>query len=183
MREKYQIPDSYEIYSWYRKEITGVTIVKGKHKPCGCEFEKMASVLKKEECAECDSRRRRAEEKANFEKKISELVGDEYVLAGEYHGAGEKVPLYHSKCGRVVNIIADKFLDGARCSCEKHIEKVDIDRYLDSFEPNFTIEKVKSGYKVTFKDSGNEITMQARRIRQEAVCLCEPTYFTRKKKS
>lgn len=47
LREKYQIPDSYEIYSWYRKEITGVTIVKGKHKPCGCEFEKMASVLKK----------------------------------------------------------------------------------------------------------------------------------------
>lgn len=183
LREKYQIPDSYEIYSWYRKEITGVTIVKGKHKPCGCEFEKMASVLKKEECAECDSRRRRAEEKANFEKKVSKLVGDEYVLAGEYHGIGEKVPLYHSKCGRVVNIIADKFLDGARCSCEKRIEKVDIDRYLDSFEPNFTIEKVKSGYKVTFKDSGNEVTMQARRIRQEATCLCEPTYFTRKKKS
>ena len=64
-----------------------------------------------------------------------------------------------------------------------YIEKVDIDRYLDSFEPNFTIEKVKSGYKVTFKDSGNEVTMQTRRIRQEATCLCEPTYFTRKKKS
>ena len=40
-------------------------------------------------------------------------MGDEYVLAGEYHGIREKVPLHHSKCGRVVNIIADKFLDGA----------------------------------------------------------------------
>lgn len=183
LKAKYKIPDSYEILNCYKDEKTKETIIEGIHKPCGSKFKKYARDLKKEQCGACEGTRRKGQTKERFIERVSELVGDEYIVCGEYLGSNKKIAFYHSKCGNITEISNRRFVEGARCRCEKRITPKDVEKYLEEFEPNFTVKFVKPYYEVTFKDTLKKVKLTAKMIRQEATCLCKPTYFTRKKKS
>lgn len=54
-----------------------------------------------------------------FKKIISDLVGDEYTVLGEYTRSREKIEIKHNKCGKILKIAPSRFWTGTRCDCDK----------------------------------------------------------------
>lgn len=55
-----------------------------------------------------------------FEHHVSNLVGNEYTIIGEYKGQNHPIEIRHEKCGYVQTYLPKHFLNGARCShCTK----------------------------------------------------------------
>lgn len=165
------------------------------HKKCGHSFEVTIYPEKREIiCPYCESFENR-KSYVNMRKKneelfcehVKQLTGDDYIVVGKYVNCKTPIELIHNKCGNVFLCQPTNFMRGQRCNCDaKPLSKDDIYALLQSFEQNFTIldnsRKNESWYTIQFNNTGEVVRLTPRQIRQEATCLCEPRYFTRKKK-
>lgn len=81
----------------------------------------------------------------DFEKKIKDLVGDEYELVGEFVSNRQPVKIKHIPCGYTHKFPrASYFLKGQRCPiCERAILKKDLKKYV--------YEKTDGQYKIIEK--------------------------------
>ena len=59
--------------------------------------------------------KRKKKDTQRFKEQVYELVGDEYIVLGEYVDAKTPIPLYHKKCKTVYRVTPDNFLRGKRC--------------------------------------------------------------------
>lgn len=97
------------------------TKMKVRHETCGNEwYADMCSMLGNRgtrcpECAKARVGKMKRKNNEDFIKEIHNLVGDEYVLLGEYKTAIKKIDLLHVKCGNTYSVEPNSFLNGNRC--------------------------------------------------------------------
>lgn len=111
--EVYQlVGDEYSVIGDYANTHTKITF---KHMICGNKFDMSPhSFISGQRCPFCQHRsyRKTTEE---FKEELFNLVGDEYVLEGEYINRHTKVNLRHEICGKIWNTTPSEVLSGYRC--------------------------------------------------------------------
>lgn len=85
-----------------------------RHNGCDQEFSpRPASFLAGTRCPYYSGRKSNA---TTFKKELRDLIGDEYILIGEYKNKNTKVNLLHKNCGQIYSAIPTCFLKvGYRC--------------------------------------------------------------------
>ena len=121
------VGNEYEVTGVYTKSSN---LIEMKHNICGFVFNIRVSnfLYLGQRCRnpECNpninrNKKRTTEE---FKKEVYDLVGDEYIVIGEYHNSQTKVEFLHSNCGHRFYMIPSKFKFGQRCPtkfCNKYI--------------------------------------------------------------
>jgi hypothetical protein len=111
-----------------------------------------------------------------FIQEIENLVGDEYILEGEYVNRTSTVQIRHNRCGCVQTYRPSRFLDGARCSkCTTEYTKTELERVVREISLGKYLcvgPKTKNLETVKDTDTGVEKYMSQQRILQE---LMRPT--------
>ena len=105
-----------------------------------------------------------------FERRVEELVGDEYTVIGEVTTLDKRVKIKHNTCGHVQNFLASDFLSGSRCpQCYEKISMEMLENMLREYADNrYTIIE-NDGYKITLFDNemNKEIRLRFKHIIQE----------------
>lgn len=84
------------------------------HNVCGTEFDiTPSSFLQGHRCAKCAGVMKHTTE--SFKQKVSELVGDEFVVLGDYVNNRTKIKMLHTVCGYEFDMKPNHFLSGVRC--------------------------------------------------------------------
>ncbi len=84
------------------------------HNICGTEFDiTPSSFLQGHRCAKCLGVMKHSTD--TFKKKVMELVGDEFVVLGDYVNNKTKIKMLHTICGYEYEMKPNHFLNGARC--------------------------------------------------------------------
>ena len=84
------------------------------HNNCGNEFYVTpSSFLQGHRCAKCAGVMRYTT--ASFKEKVSDLVGEEFVVLSEFVNTKTKIKMMHSSCGCEFEIKPNHFLSGSRC--------------------------------------------------------------------
>lgn len=83
---------------------------------------------------------RRKKTHDEFVKEVYELVGDEYIILGQYINAHCNVDLKHNipTCGKIYNVRPNHFLMGSRCPCVNKTEKFK-KKLLDTFNGEYIL--------------------------------------------
>lgn len=105
-----------------------------------------------------------------YEKKVRDLVGDEYTVIRGYRNSDEQVILRHEKCGIEQPYIPRKFLYGQRCKeCTEQISLKTLDRMLREYsEGKYKIKEYQGGRYIIENTIFGEIKgMDTARILQE----------------
>ena len=94
--------------------------IKMKHNICGHEYDVVAnSFLQGIRCPKCGGTLKYTSE--NFKNKIQELVGNEYIVLGEYKNNKTKIKMKHNICGIEYDVKPNAFINGDRCpNCAKN---------------------------------------------------------------
>lgn len=78
-----------------------------------------------------------------FNKEIYDLVGDEYIVLGEYINSKTYIKICHSTCGCKWDVIPCNFLRGSRCpQCNESKGERRIRLYLESIRLKFIQELI-----------------------------------------
>lgn len=107
----------YELLNDY---INDKTEVKLKHVKCKTEFNILPRKIinRNITCPFC-----RVGKRSNiniYKKRVSNLVGDEYSVLGEYYNCHTKIKMKHNKCGNEYFVTPNHFIQGSRCPyCDK----------------------------------------------------------------
>jgi len=105
------VSDEYEVLGEY---INSKTKIKIKHKVCEYVYNVIPNnFLRGKRCPKCAGRCKTTE---SFKQEVYNLVGDEYVVLGEYTSALKKIKMRHNTCGFNYNARPNDFLSGKRCS-------------------------------------------------------------------
>lgn len=76
------------------------TKIKMKHNKCGYIYEQLpSSILKGSKCPKCLKYNIKSTDEVK--REIYDLVGNEFIMIGEYKGAKDKIKLKHNKCGGI----------------------------------------------------------------------------------
>jgi len=125
-----------------------------KHNNCGFEYKVTPSwFLRGSRCPKCGGTLKKTTEK--FKAEISDLVGTEYSLIGEYESTHKKIKIKHNLCNREYNVSPTRFLAGDRCPfCkESKAEKI-IEDFLKKnnivFEREHGFPDLKDKSKLSF---------------------------------
>lgn len=114
--------NEYTLNSYYigSRETVNVT-----HRVCGYTWDVVSGNFVKKNGTRCPvCMRKKAIEKTSralihktseFVEKVSELVGNEYSVLGEYVNARTKIIVKHNLCGNVYDVRPDDFKHGRRC--------------------------------------------------------------------
>ena len=145
-----------------------------RHKECGQSFEwDYYKFLKQPWCRVCIPK---GPVEKEFEQKVADLVGDEYVLIGPYIDMDTKVDLLHKTCGRTQTYKVRDFFDGRRC---KHCTQFTKDNVLSEIvfgvsngQYSLADRKTANLIDVINNDDGSHITLSTAKILQE---LYRPT--------
>lgn len=78
------------------------------------EYSSPAHFLVRKKCKKCFPT---FYEKDDFQKKMKDLVGDEYSLIGDFKNTKTKTTFRHNLCGNTFCVTPTQFLLGSRCSC------------------------------------------------------------------
>ncbi|GGD29683.1 hypothetical protein [Pontibacillus salipaludis] len=103
-----------ETYQGHNKKISVL------HKKCGRILAKSPRDLLtyKYDCRSCKARENREKARIaasyNFQKRVSELEGNEYSIESPYISAKDPIKLFHKRCGRVIETTPDSFLQPTR---------------------------------------------------------------------
>lgn len=91
-------------------------------------------------CPECFGTPKKTNEE--FERKIYELVGEEYTFLEEYDGLDEKLDVIHNKCGHRYKVTPYKFIFAERrCpKCNESKGERKVEQFLISNNINYTRE-------------------------------------------
>ena len=109
---KEKFGNEYTVLSQYEKASKKVKV---KHNKCNKEYYVRASAfLSGARCTHCFKPIKKSTE--HFKKEISNIVGDEYSVIGEYKNNKEKVKMLHNNCGNEYEVTPGHFLSsGRRC--------------------------------------------------------------------
>lgn len=84
------------------------------HNVCGTNFEVTpSSFMRGHRCAKCSGVMKHTTD--SFKKKVNELVGEEFIVLGEYVNNKTKTEMLHTTCGYKFEVKPNHFLSGARC--------------------------------------------------------------------
>ena len=107
------VGNEYEVLGEYKKAKVKIKL---KHNLCGNEYLVTPSdFLSGKRCPKCQhqSYKKTTEE---FKQEVYELVGDEYVVLGEYKKNNINIKMLHKKCSKEFNMRPGNFLYGGnRC--------------------------------------------------------------------
>ncbi|MFB3167452.1 hypothetical protein P5G62_010060 [Neobacillus sp. 179-C4.2 HS] len=94
-----------------------------KHNKCNEEYPVTPdNFIRGKRCGYCSGNRKKTTE--IFKKQVYELVGNEYIVIGEYINADTPLTMLHTKCNREYPVIPDNFLSGKRCRlCSGNVKK------------------------------------------------------------
>lgn len=135
------VKDEYQVLGEY---INSNTHIKMKHTVCNHEY--LVSPAKfinaGRRCPECankirgEKKRKTTEE---FKEAVFNLVGDEYIVLGEYEGSSIPIMLQHNTCKyRYKTTTPSSFLRGARCpKCRSSKGESAIIHFLDKYKINY----------------------------------------------
>lgn len=121
--------DGYKLISKYNLSNEKVSIL---HKSCGNEFEITPNSFEfhGSRCSHCF--RNDTKTSDVFTNEVYRLVGNEYVVQGEYVNSKTKLKMKHVTCGFAYYVEPGKFLAGRRCPDCKHSKgELEIKKYLD----------------------------------------------------
>ena len=109
---KEKFGDEYTVLSQYEKASKKVNV---RHNKCNKEYYVRASAfLSGARCTYCFKPVKKSTEQ--FKKEVSNIVGDEYSVIGEYKNNKEKVKMLHNNCGNEYEVTPGHFLStGRRC--------------------------------------------------------------------
>lgn len=123
----------YKVTGQYYNSSTPIEM---RHEACGNIYSVRPGDFKSgKRCPKCAIQIRatkRAKTTSQFLEEVTNLVGDEYSLKGEYINWKTKVTLVHNVCGNVWEVEPNSFLQGRRCPIcnQPHGERF-IKDYLD----------------------------------------------------
>lgn len=127
--------EEYELLEEYRGCKDKITI---KHKKCGKVFlMDPMHLMRGQGCPHCHGGKK---DKAWFNEKMKDLVGDEYLALEDYTTGKTKIKFKHVKCGEIFEMRPEDFLNGQRCpECAKHIRAAKLKK-----EPSIFAKEVAS---------------------------------------
>lgn len=101
--------------------VTAKTKIRVRHNVCGNVWKVQPTNLYTKGCPECARKRvadagRRTQ--SEFETLVFELVGEEFVVTGEYINSQTKVEMFHRGCNEHIEVIPNNFTRGQRCRCD-----------------------------------------------------------------
>jgi len=122
------VGDEYEILS--DKYINSQTKILFKHTKHNHTFEMQPNnFLQGQRCSVCFGTHKKTTEQ--FKEEVFKLVGDEYIILGEYINAREKIQIQHKICESIYNVTPDGFLHNHRCPvCNISKGEIKISNYL-----------------------------------------------------
>jgi len=102
----------FEVLGEYVNNLTEIRMY---HLACGREFDVRPGNFKtRKRCPLCNGSFRKTTEQ--FRAEVKRLVGDEYIVIGEYEGAKESIAMKHVKCGHEYSVAPTDFISGGnRC--------------------------------------------------------------------
>lgn len=137
--------------------INATTKIRVQHNKCGRIFyiAPYSFINNGNRCSDCSGKSKKNTE--IFKKEISEIVGDEYTLIGEYFSSNKKTMMVHNICNKVWAVTPNNFLSGTRCSnCfgkhKKNTKQISIEvSQLTKNEYEVIGEYINSQTKIQFK--------------------------------
>lgn len=109
----------YTPYDDYVNMKTKFTV---RHNICGHEYlvQPTRFIRSGRRCPSCFGKNKPSQEE--FDKRVEDAVGNEYVFIEDYQTAKIKIKVKHNTCGHVYGVAPDKFLNGGR-RCPKCSKK------------------------------------------------------------
>jgi len=105
------VGDEYEVLGEY---INANTKIRMKHNKCGCEYEVIPNAfLRGNRCPKCSGKMKKNTK--IFKQEVFDLVGNEYIVLGEYITTDTKIKMKHNKCGCEYEVAPATFLHNHRC--------------------------------------------------------------------
>lgn len=71
-----------------------------------------------------------------FKKEVHKLVGNEYIILGEYKTNSSKILIKHNTCKNTYEVTPGNFLNGKRCPFCFGNKKLDFEKELEKIRPN-----------------------------------------------
>ena len=120
-------------YKLESKYINSKTKVKVRHISDECDnsvFEVLPNnILKLSRCPKCYGTPKKTTEE--FKEEVERLVGDEYLVLGEYVTNKDKITMKHTVCGESYEAVAGLFLRGRRCpNCKESYGESKVREFL-----------------------------------------------------
>lgn len=101
----------YEFLEHYNTSTHKIRVI---HHLCGHKYMvKPADFLSGKRCPNCAKNIPLNTE--TFMKRVFDLVGNEYVVVGDYINSKTKIKLKHTVCGEFIDVVPSSFLSGKRC--------------------------------------------------------------------
>jgi PHP family Zn ribbon phosphoesterase len=101
-------------YTVLDEYINGKTKIRMLHGKCGFEYKVTPfNFISGKRCPKCGGTMPKNTEQ--FKKEVTDLVGNEYEVLGEYTNTNTKIKILHSKCGHEYKVKPSDFLRGIRC--------------------------------------------------------------------
>lgn len=165
--DKVKVPWDTPTFSWYVNHITGGQYelmsdyhsvgvnVKIMHKQCGHIYEVLPlNFLKGDRCPyEKYQRVARTQNMGNeeFQRRVKELVGEEYEPVGQYATARKPILMKHNKCGNIWETTPDNFLRGHGCPiCKESNGEKAVAKYLAAHNITFIRQKKFEGCRIKY---------------------------------
>lgn len=107
------VENEYTVLGEYVKAKVKILML---HNFCKQTFEMTPDNFKSgQRCSHCFGNKKKTTEQ--FKEEVFNLVGDEYIVLGEYKTTHSKIKFLHSKCGKEFEMIAKSFvINERRCS-------------------------------------------------------------------
>lgn len=105
------VGEEYEVLGEYLNTDTHIEM---KHQPCGSIYPVTPNnFLRGRRCSLCQGKAPKTTEM--FREEVFDLVGDEYVVLGNYVDADTHIKMQHTSCKYIYDVVPNSFLSGARC--------------------------------------------------------------------
>lgn len=138
-KEVYElVRDEYEVLDKYINQTTEIRI---RHVDCGfiTKYYPRAFLITKSRCPYCKKNMKKINTDI-FKYEVSNIVGDEYEVLGEYVNAITNIEIKHSTCGKIYEVAPFYFKKVQRCPfcfCNSSNGEVKIKYYLDKNKINY----------------------------------------------
>lgn len=138
------------------------------HETCERTFDcKYRKFIKFPSCRKCKPKVMTTE---LFERRIKDLVGDEYSIVKGFVDQDTKIILKHKVCGEQQSYKPSHFLEGQRCSnCHQTIAFSELQEMLTEYSNGkySIIAYAKNIYTIQNNETGDEIKLSSSKIQQE----------------
>jgi len=140
------VEDEYSVIGEYTNSATKI---KMKHNSCGREYDVLPNeFLQGKRCSRCSGRMKLDTD--IFKERVKKLVGDEYLVIGEYINSDTPIEIFHSKCLKHFGIPPKEFTGKKQRRCPYcngissgiSISAKQISDYLEKIRIPFEREKI-----------------------------------------